>query len=467
MSEGIILDVLPTGGSIAPVVTKGMPLDILNRQEFVDKVFNLVEVIASQHGSCTFAIDGTWGSGKTFVLNMLESKLREYQDGDKYLVFHYNCWQYDYYEEPLVAIVSALLDTLTNPKLAKAEAVLDGVWATLKGITDDLISLIFNVKLFEHIDAGKKKAAEAEAAPYSFDQYFGFKKVMAETRVALKQLAEGKTLVIVVDELDRCLPEYAIKVLERLHHLFTKLNNNILILAVDKSQLDNTVEQIFGPNTAIDEYLKKFINFHLSLDNGEVSFGFRSKFRDYIDMFDASLTDLTFDLDEYIATLFSDISIRSQERLMERIKIAHTALFSGEKKDYIFMCFELMWLVFAQYYHAKRSPFEYVASEGHFCVNNVLPVSEKLRKYVANSTGGRLLWSVQSEHSDKLSDFNRLYYRYILRTDEDSFQLLLYFFQQMFEDKSAVYNLRCGNYIPYAQYMDSFRSLAQLLNHLQ
>ena len=131
------------------------------------------------------------------------------------------------------------------------------------------------------------------------------------------------------------------------------------------------------------------------------------------------------------------------------------------------MCFELMWLVFAQYYHAKRSPFEYVASEGHFCVNNVLPVSEKLRKYVANSTGGRLLWSVQSEHSDKLSDFNRLYYRYILRTDEDSFQLLLYFFQQMFEDKSAVYNLRCGNYTPYAQYMDSFRSLAQLLNHLQ
>ena len=47
------------------------------------------------------------------------------------------------------------------------------------------------------------------------------------------ELAETHTLVIVVDELDRCLPDYAIKILERLHHLFADVNGTILILRSD------------------------------------------------------------------------------------------------------------------------------------------------------------------------------------------------------------------------------------------
>lgn len=463
MSESIVvLDEVSAGGAELPVIAQPAPLDILDRQGFVDRMFILLETISSQNGSCTFALDGAWGSGKTFVLNMLEPKLREYRDGEKYLVFHYNCWQYDYYEEPLIAIVSALLDTLTNPVLVKTDAILEGVLQALKGINDDLFSFLFHIKPFQHIEEGKEKAKAVEASAHSFDHYFGFKKAMAETRNALHTLTQSKTLVIVVDELDRCLPEYAIKVLERLHHLFAELNNSIVILAVDKSQLDNTVKQIFGPDTATNEYLKKFINFHLSLDNGKISSGFCSKYRDYVDMFDKSLTELTFDLDEYVAALFSDISIRSQERLMERIKIAHTALFGGEKKDYIFMCFELMWLVFSQHYHATKNPLEYIGTEGHFCVNNdILPISEKLCEYITNSTGGRRLWSANR-------DIDRPYvYYYTLLTDEDRFQLLLYFFQQMFEDKRAEYYLRSEDLAPYERHMDSFRFLAQLLNHLQ
>ena len=43
---------------------------------------------------------------------MLEQQLREYQDGEKYIVFHNNCWQYDYYDEPFVAIITSMLDRL-------------------------------------------------------------------------------------------------------------------------------------------------------------------------------------------------------------------------------------------------------------------------------------------------------------------------------------------------------------------
>ncbi len=39
---------------------------------------------------------------------MLEEKLASYKDGNQFLVFHYNCWKYDYYSKPLIAIVSAM-----------------------------------------------------------------------------------------------------------------------------------------------------------------------------------------------------------------------------------------------------------------------------------------------------------------------------------------------------------------------
>lgn len=54
------------------------------------------------------------GYGKTYILEQLEKELEVLQNeetqNDRFYVFHYNCWQYDYYEEPAVAIVSAMLE---------------------------------------------------------------------------------------------------------------------------------------------------------------------------------------------------------------------------------------------------------------------------------------------------------------------------------------------------------------------
>ena len=44
-------------------------IDVLNRQEFVDQLIALTENIAKGKRSATFAIDGLWGTGKSFVLN--------------------------------------------------------------------------------------------------------------------------------------------------------------------------------------------------------------------------------------------------------------------------------------------------------------------------------------------------------------------------------------------------------------
>ena len=47
---------------------------------------------------------------------------------------------------------------------------------------------------------------------------------------------KDQTVVIIVDELDRCLPSYAIKVLERIHHIFNELENVVVIIAMEKSK---------------------------------------------------------------------------------------------------------------------------------------------------------------------------------------------------------------------------------------
>ena len=50
------------------------------------------------------------------VLDLFEKQIRDYsQEGTtlgKFLVLHYNCWQYDYYDEPSVAIISSMLDKI-------------------------------------------------------------------------------------------------------------------------------------------------------------------------------------------------------------------------------------------------------------------------------------------------------------------------------------------------------------------
>lgn len=94
----------------------GNKIDVLNREDFINKLTLLVEMLANKKQGCCFGIDGAWGSGKSFVLEMFEAQLKNIQseetNDNKYFVFHYDCWKYDYYEEPAIAIVSSMQDVV-------------------------------------------------------------------------------------------------------------------------------------------------------------------------------------------------------------------------------------------------------------------------------------------------------------------------------------------------------------------
>ena len=88
----------------------------------------------------------------------------------------------------------------------------------------------------------------------------------------LGEITKERTLVIFVDELDRCLPEYAIKVLERMHHISKKVQNLQIIYSIDKNQFKETVRNIFGQNVNAGDYLKKFFGFGINISSVNLYF---------------------------------------------------------------------------------------------------------------------------------------------------------------------------------------------------
>lgn len=333
-------------------------IDILNREEFVGQLVNLVKNISMNKSSTCFALNGDWGCGKSFVLDMFQQELEQIQSEEtsdsRFFVIRYNCWKYDYYEEPLVAIISAMISMIKektsifqdSEEKRKILGMLQAIGSTLFSIGSDAVKekTGFDLKqIFKTLKTGAQKGAEAYEKEHSYDVYFNFQKAIKDLTVLLQEITEKYTVIFLVDELDRCMPNYAIKVLERLHHLTEENSNIITTIAIDKKQLMSSVKQIFGfENPA--KYLEKFIHFEIELDYGEVSEKITEKYKDYVALFNKDIFPFDEPVEECLSAIFKDIDVRTQERLVKKAMIAHKLLYT-EKKDYSFMCMELLLVV--------------------------------------------------------------------------------------------------------------------------
>lgn len=333
-------------------------IDILNREEFVGQLVNLVKNISMNKSSTCFALNGDWGCGKSFVLDMFQQELEQIQSEEtsdsRFFVIRYNCWKYDYYEEPLVAIISAMISMIRektsifqdSEEKRKILGMLQTIGSTLFSIGSDAVKAKFGLdiqKAFEIVQNGAQKGVEAYEKEHSYDVYFNFQKAIKDLTLLLQEITEKYTVIFLVDELDRCMPNYAIKVLERLHHLTEENSNIITIIAIDKKQLMSSVKQIFGfENPA--KYLEKFIHFEIKLNYGEVSEKITEKYKDYVALFDEDIFPFNEPVEECLSAIFKDIDVRTQERLVKKAMIAHKLLYT-EKKDYSFMCMELLLVV--------------------------------------------------------------------------------------------------------------------------
>lgn len=330
-------------------------LDILQRDEFVKQLERMIENISANKSSTCFAINGKWGCGKTFVLDMLQERLEEKQSeqtaDNKYFIIRYNSWKYDYYSEPLAAIVAELMTTIEertalfpdSEEKQKILGALYGISIVLLTVFGTVAEIGTGLPFKDGIKAsieGCKEGQKNYKEKHDYDAYLSLRKSIEKLNEILKDLSEKYTILFLVDELDRCMPEYAIKVLERLHHLTEGKSNIITVISVDKEQLKCSIEKIFGIDNP-DKYLEKFIQFEVKLDYGDVSEKITDKHADYIALFDYEKFPFNEPFEECLQAIFKEVDIRTQEQLVKKAMIAHKLLYN-DKKDYSFMCMELL-----------------------------------------------------------------------------------------------------------------------------
>lgn len=207
---------------------------------------------------CVISVNGKWGSGKTTFLQMWRASL----PSDKYETVFFNAWETDFYTEPLIAILGELREISGESEkekklvsaagkiaLATGSALVKGLVKKYTGVDKEIID--------ETTDAIKSSFES------SLDNYKSQKQSLSEFKDRLSEFVasqDKKTVVFIIDELDRCNPNYAVKVLETVKHLFD-VPNICFILAIDKSQLECSIKGYYGSNEIdADNYLRRFID---------------------------------------------------------------------------------------------------------------------------------------------------------------------------------------------------------------
>lgn len=321
-------------------------IDILSREGIIEDLFNIVQRASKNQAYFPFAIEGAWGVGKTFILEELEKKLEIEMNEDtfdnRYFVFHYNCWKYDYYDEPAIAIISALKDKVDKESFKELQGKIKDSWEVAKkainGMAKELVKNKIGIDLVQVYEDIKEEGEARHEKEKEFDTLFAFNSTLNSVREQIRNLVEYKTVVIVVDELDRCLPSYAIKILERLHHMFEGIENVLLIVAVDSNQLEQSIREIYGDTVDTERYLKKFISFRYKVGVGETQKSIMEKFEEYFGSF-SNYSDIDETLVEFLR--LSELDIRTIEKIVEKCKLVHGLVCEREVSSSVLL-YEIM-----------------------------------------------------------------------------------------------------------------------------
>lgn len=233
--------------------------DKLGREKYVNILTN---IIARDYEGCVISLNGAWGTGKTTFVKMWEQMLKN----KGYKTIYYNAWESDFVEDPLVAMIAEVGELSQEEKFKDLFA---SVIANAGKITLAATPKIVKHIVEKHIGSDAADCISdmleegASALKEQIDKYYEERKSLTSFRAQLKGLVDQLTeqpLIFFVDELDRCNPHHAVKVLERVKHLFS-IPNIIFILSVDKQQLSNSIRGYFGSDRIdAEEYLRRFID---------------------------------------------------------------------------------------------------------------------------------------------------------------------------------------------------------------
>lgn len=245
--------------------------DVLNRK---DNIEILTKFITSFEQSIVLCIDGGWGQGKTTFIRMWEKYLHQ----QSIPTIYFNAWESDYTDDALIALIGEI--DLAAEKLAiqdknEAEKSINKIYEFVVNFLKATAPTLANLGI-KAVSGGLTNTDELTKALSSLseslvkeqiNQYEESRRTLGNFKEALSELARSYAngnkdtpLVIFIDELDRCRPNFAIEVLEKAKHLFN-VDNIIFVLATDKSQLAHSIRAVYGQGLDVNGYLRRFIDF--------------------------------------------------------------------------------------------------------------------------------------------------------------------------------------------------------------
>ena len=260
----------------------------------------------STRGAITLAVDGDYGVGKTFFLRRLSDQLAL-----SHPVAFVDAWADDLADEPLTALVATLkcaieplVDDPASPVASKLKKVMEvsgrvakiaslGLFKRLAGLVITTGAVEGISEVFEGVGEDVADTLKEGVNDLGKDTVAGIEKIagvkplalmeqrvadfeagqaaMAELKAGLRGLVEAldatsleAPIVIIIDELDRCRPTYAIKLLEEIKHLFD-VPGLVFIFGMHGEALATSVRAAYGADFNGGAYLKRFVQRRYSL----------------------------------------------------------------------------------------------------------------------------------------------------------------------------------------------------------
>ncbi len=248
--------------------------DKLSRKEHID---NLSLLLRNFSTPIVLSINAPWGRGKTTFMEMLHADLVKNSCDSIY----FSAWETDFARDPLLAFLGEVnqnLEVLIDGDEEKSKA-----WEKAKKAGGHILKkglpALIKVGTAGVIDVDKILEDEAAKLMEVFskdliDTYSKnkneinlFKKCISQ--ILKSESGDNKKLYILIDELDRCRPTYAIEFLERIKHLLD-IEGLVFVLALDKEQLSHSVRGIYGSDFEAVGYLRRFIDIEYTLPDSDL-----------------------------------------------------------------------------------------------------------------------------------------------------------------------------------------------------
>jgi len=251
--------------------------DLLDRSQLSRDLSELLERIDEP---LVVALDGNWGTGKSFFLKCWVGDHALANSGTARTIY-FDAFESDYFREPLVALTEAIADRFNDKKdkgrVEKLRSAAQRLWRPAARIALAVATTGATEVAGAVADAGIEafsKEIEAEVEKV-WQSEIGRQQSVLSFKSALSELTYangGQKILFVIDELDRCRPDFALEIIEISKHFFN-IPNVHFVLGANWSALEASVTSKYGDKIDARGYLSKFISIKMNMPERVITRG--------------------------------------------------------------------------------------------------------------------------------------------------------------------------------------------------